>query len=98
MSDFEQLVQNIHEYNLNKEYAIKESLEYKSKVEFTNFSVWCIINELQPTEANFKTYLNQNNKEIDFWIKKCIFENYFNYEFTYDYDTNKWSAKHKDAI
>lgn len=78
------------------EYQKKFSFENKVQQEYAKFCTWCrAFKNGEFTEENFKEYQKQENTKFDFWLKKAIAEQYFDYEFEFDYNTMKWSSHKK---
>lgn len=93
--NFNDLIEQCHKERKFKEWCNRTSLISKCDYEYALFSIWCRMNEKQPTEENFKDYIKAENKSFDFWQNKYIYETYFNYEFCYDYETKKWHCNKK---
>lgn len=78
------------------EYQKQFSFENKVQQEYAKFCMWCrAFKNGEFTEENFKEYQKQENTKFDFWLKKAIAEQYFDYEFEFDYNTMKWSSHKK---
>lgn len=73
-----------HEFN---------SLEYKVRTEYAYYFAWCMANNCHCDDTNFKKYCIEEKKDIQFYIKKKLFEMYFNYVFEYDNANQKWKSK-----
>lgn len=70
-------LKDCHYERINQERILKQSLDYQAELQYCLFKIWCKVykNSLY-TESNFEEYLN-TEKEISFWIKKRIYENFF---------------------
>lgn len=85
---FNEMIEQCHKERMFKEWLNKTSFKNRCETEYALFSVWCRINEIEPTENNFKIYVKENSKDFNFWESKYIYETYFNYKF--NYENNKW--------
>ena len=93
MQDFYSMARQIHNNKVRDEYLKNKSLEYIVNVEYSIFCCWCRAFNKEENEINFKLYQKQENKSINFWVKKRIAELFFNYNFEYDYENKKWKYK-----
>lgn len=92
LTDYEITEQNYKKWK-QREYEKQFSVENRIKQEYARFCIWCrAYKNAEFTEENFKEYQKQENIKLDFWIKKAIAEIYFNYEFEFDYNTQKWTS------
>lgn len=92
MDDFYEIAELCHEDRVRRYEQETNSPEYKAKIEYTMFEIWCRLNKKENNEKNFKEYA-KDKPCLDFWLKKLIFEMFFNYKFTFNYDTKKWKAE-----
>ena len=92
MQDFYQLARICNKERLEENYKEKNNPKYKAITEYSMFEIWCRINEKQVNEESFNQYAKEQ-PGLDFWLKKLIFEMFFNYKFTFNYDTEKWKAE-----
>ena len=87
MDDFYEIAEQCHKDRISKQ---RTNINNVAELEYSLFCVWCrAYKHAQFTEQNFKEYV-KTEKELSFWIKKRIFELFFNYEFNFDYNSNKW--------
>ena len=87
MDDFYEIAEQCHKDRISEQ---RTNINNVAELEYSLFCVWCrAYKNAQFTEQNFKEYV-KNEKELSFWIKKRIFELFFNYEFNFDYNSNKW--------
>ncbi len=87
MDDFYEIAEQCHKDRISEQIT---NINNVSELEYSLFCVWCrACKNAQFTEQNFKEYV-KTEKELSFWIKKRIFELFFNYEFNFDYNSNKW--------
>lgn len=92
MRDFYEVAKLCHE-DRTRAYRHKiNSMEYKGKIEYSMFKIWCKLNKKHENEKSFKEYA-KDNQHLDFWIKKFIFEIFFNYRFTFNQESKKWKAE-----
>lgn len=95
MNNFEKIANLCHNDRVQAEQTKKHDLNHKAKIEHSLYCIWCRINNKEPNEQYFKEYVESEQRDVSFWVKKRIFELYFNYEFKYDND--KWFFKKLDA-
>ena len=75
---------------------LKREVDYISNIEYSLFCAWCnAFKDSLYTESNFEEYLN-TEKELPFWIKKRIYENFFRYKYEFDYESNHWKKNFQD--
>ena len=97
MDKFYKLATKCHEARVKEEQSKIQNLKLQAEQTYSIFCIWCRINNKEPNESSFKDFCKQK-EDVSFWVKKKLFELYFNYEFVYNYDTNKWvSIKNKNA-
>lgn len=82
---FNEMIEQCHKERRLKEWLNSISTRNKCDYEYALFSIYCRINEIEPTENNFKKYIKNENKTFDFWENNYIYETYFGYEFSYEY-------------
>ena len=92
---FNKMIEQCYQERKAIELQRINSYKYNCDYEYALFSIWCRINDIEPTENNFKIYIKENNKNFNFWESKYIYETYFNYEFNYDFNNNKWHCNKK---
>lgn len=86
--------QEIKAVQINMEKMKKENINNQVNYLYSYFSIWCRINKKNNNDFhNFKLFINDTNQEINFWIKKKFFEKFFNFEFFYNYEEEKWFYK-----
>ena len=98
MDDFYELAKLCHQDRVNAEQDKLKNLDNQASVLYNTFCIWCRINGKKALEKYFKEYLSTKDKEVDFWLKKKVFEKYFGYTFEYDYDKKKWISKKNKAV
>lgn len=87
---FNEVIEECHQERMLKEWLNRISTTSNCDYEYALFSIYCRMNEIEPTEYNFKKYIKTENKNFDFWENKYIYETYFGYEFSYEYINNKY--------
>ena len=92
MTDADKILNEMSKVRLKEQQHQKYDLDYQSKGEYASYYAWCRANDYDCNDSNFKIYVKKEHKDISFWIKKRIFELYFNYEFVFDYDKGCWSS------
>lgn len=91
-NSFYELATLCYKERIEKQFT--NNLEYESNKIMIYFKCWCNSKGfIQYNEINFRRYCLEEKLNIDFWIKKYIFEKYFDYEFTFDHIFMKWKAK-----
>lgn len=93
MLDVDELLNKCTSERLFEKRSKEHSLAYQAELVFCDFRRWCFKKHVQESESNFKQYMSELNQDINFWIKKKIFEVYFNYIFTWDYDKVRWACR-----
>lgn len=94
MEETYKLLEKINKERLRDERALKNSLGYKSKTLYSNYWAWCRANIIDTNDyKNFKKFIKKTNTQCSFWIKKAVFEKYFGFEFTFNYEQKKWNAR-----
>lgn len=97
---FEEMV--IEEHKIKERSRQYESLhrEATGENQYSRFCIWCnAFNEGQGklNSKIFAKYLKEENIELNFWQKKYLAEKYFGFEYTYNYNKDKWLIKKKIA-
>ena len=95
---FEELALEVQKDRLRAEREKLESVEYRTQVIYSMFNIWCRINDKQPVEKEVNVFLKEQYPDLEFHIKKRLFERFFGYEFSFDYNTNKWKSKKVKAV
>lgn len=91
--DFYELANEVHKDRIKEEQNQRNNLNYQANLEYNLFCVWCrAFKKAQFTEQNFKEYV-RTEKDLNFWVKKKIFELFFGYEFEFNYYSNKWNCR-----
>lgn len=93
MGYFYEIAEQCYNDRIKEEYRQRHDINNIASLEYNLFCAWCCAyKDAQFTEQNFKEYAKKE-KDLNFWIKKKIFELFFGYEFEFDYNNNKWSCK-----
>ena len=91
--DFDTIAMLVHKDRVRDESIVMHSLEKTIETEFAMFSVWCRAMEKEINEKSFKQYLKEEKLNLQFYVKMGIYEKFFGYTFTYDYDKERWISK-----
>ena len=90
MDDFYEIAEQCHKDRIKKQ---KTDINNIAELEYNLFCAWCrAFKNSDFSEQNFKQYV-KTERDLNFWLKKLIFELFFNYEFNFNYDTKKWKAE-----
>lgn len=96
MKNCETLLKQIQKENHKQRICDQQSFHNKVKQEYARFCIWCrAFRNAEFTEKNFKDYQKEEQIKLDFWTKKTIAEMFFDYEYTFNNETNKWTYKKK---
>ena len=95
IEDFYTIAKQVHNDRVLKEYNDSVKIDTIINKEYSMFCCWCYAFNKEENEHNFKEYLEKENKNLNFWIKKRIAEMFFDYEFEFDYNTMKWKSHKK---
>ena len=96
--NFEELAQLVHKDRVRQEREEQEDLENRVRIIYSNFCIWCRVQDKYATEEEMNNYLREEYPDLPFYLKKKLLEKYFGYTFTFNYDTNKWQSKKNNAI
>lgn len=92
MTGAEKILKELSEERLKYDCFQKHDIDYLAKGEYASYYAWCRANGYDCNDINFKIYIRKEHKDISFWIKKRIFELYFNYEFVFDHNKLCWNS------
>ena len=88
--DFLKIAEECHKDRIRERERLRHDINYQARLEYSLFCAWCnAFKNAQYTERNFKEYV-KTEKELSFWVKKKIAEMFFDYEYSFDYETKKW--------
>lgn len=91
LDEFYEIAKQTNKERKTNEFWHYNSIEFKAKCVMTDFSVWCRLNKKDySNEKHFKEFLTAESQDLDFWVRKYISEHYWNYNYRYDYNANKW--------
>jgi hypothetical protein len=92
--NFYELGVQVHKERIQRQQHEQSTIDYKTRVLYSDFWLWCIAFEKDKNDyKNFKLYLIDMKKDVNFWIIKKFLENYFDFEFIYNYTEQKWIVK-----
>lgn len=97
MTDADKILNEMSKVRLREQQHQKYDAEHLAKCEYVDYYMWCKINDYECNDKNFKKYIQKTNKDVSFWIKKKMFEMYFNYVFEFDTNNSSWKS-YKKAI
>lgn len=75
--DFYKLANIVRDERLFKERMQKYNLEKYAQREYYYFTFWCAANNVTESVDAFKLYLEKENKQLPYVVKKWIAENRF---------------------
>lgn len=91
MNEFYKILKECSKDRLKEHQHQQNDINNQAATEFSLFKAWCrAYKNSEFTEKNFKEYSSNVKPNLSFWIKKKIFEMYYNYTFDYDYQYQKW--------
>lgn len=92
MDNFYEIAEQCHKDRIREQ---RNDINNIAKLEYSLFCIWCrAFKNSDFSEQNFKQYV-KTERDLNFWVKKRIFELFFNYEFNFNHDSNKWQYHKK---
>lgn len=91
--EFEELAREVQNDRLEEERKQSEDIENRTRIIYSNFCIWCRVRDKYATEQEMNNFLGEEYPDLPFYLKKRLFEKYFSYVFSFDYNKSKWQCK-----
>ena len=92
------ILEKCHQDKMKEKELERININNIARIEYNVFCAWCnAFKDAQYTEQNFREYVNSVRK-LNFWIKKKIGEIFFNYKYTFNYNTKEWSCVKEKTV
>lgn len=94
MEDFYAVAQQVHKERVTARHYDYTAKKLNGEYIYSNFSMWCYLNEKNDkSDLDFAKYLELEDIKLTFHQRKYLAEKYFGWEFTYNYETEKWETR-----